>query len=281
MEHALASLERLADKGNPMNRHAAMMLAYDNVMEQHNLTVQALESLLAQDIGSLDILLIDNGSSLPATWEHFQMVRDLYMDREDETRIHCIRNDENYSPVKLSNRALQYFWKIGHDKVLGMANDVRLPKNFYRLANAWPRGIVCASMTSEQNFPEVERANPVNECTPMAVVLLRKWVHDALVAKDGFFFDEGFWLYASDCDFALRIASCGIRGIQLDMQYFHHGSAHWRLLDPEEGRKETNKADGDRAYFVKKWGFPVNDYEYGRLAGDINFKGQAKVAAQG
>ncbi len=258
-------------------RHAATMLAYDNVPEQHNLTVQALESLLAQDIGPLDILLIDNGSSVRATWEHFQMVRELYVERGDETRIHCIRNTENCSPVKLSNRALQYFWKMGHDKVLGIANDVILPPNFYRLANEWPRGVVCASMSGDPNFQKFETAHPVNECSPLAVTLLRKWAYDALVSKDGYFFDEGFFLYASDCDFALRIAACGIRAVQLNLQYWHHGSAHWRLLPQADGRKETEKADADRAYFVSKWNFPVTSYEYGALAADINFQGKAKA----
>jgi hypothetical protein len=277
VDKSLAEVANMALEGNLTKRHAAMMLAYDNVQEQHNLTIQSLESLLAQDIGPMDILLIDNGSTLIGTWEHFQMVRDLYMDREDETRIHCIRNEENLSPVKLSNRALQYFWKIGHDKVLGAPNDVILPPNFYRLANEWPRGIVCATMTDNPNFPRVETAHAVSECTPLAVGIIRKWLYDALVAKDGYFLDENFFLYASDCDFALRIASCGIRGVQLDMQYWHYGSAHWRLLSQEEGRKQTNKADADRQVFIKKWGFPVTDYEYGRLASDINFQGKARA----
>ena len=31
--------------------------------------------------------------------------------------------------------------------------------------------------------------------------------------------DTGFFHYASDCDMALRMASCGIRGVQLDVPY--------------------------------------------------------------
>lgn len=263
----------------PVTRHAVCMFAFDNVPEQTGLTVQTLDTILAQDIGPLDILLVDNGSTQARTWEHFEMVRDLYMDREDETRIHCVRNAVNVSPVKLSNESLLYFWKIGHEKVLGVANDVMLPPNFYRLANEWPRGVVCGSMMQNKNFPILEKASAVAEHTPAAVALIRKWFYDALMAKDGYFLDEGYFLYASDCDMALRMASCGIRGIQLDLQYWHFGSASHRL-DPN-GQKQRDQADVDRAYFQKKWNFKVDGYEYGALAGDINFKGQAKVAAQG
>jgi GT2 family glycosyltransferase len=105
------------------------------------------------------------------------------------------------------------------------------------------------------------------------VVLLRKWVYDALIARDGYLFDPNIFLYVSDCDFALRLASCGIRGVQLDLQYFHYGSASHRMLPPEKARIITNQADIDRAYFEKKWGFKCDALEYGACAQDINFRG--------
>jgi GT2 family glycosyltransferase len=252
-------------------RHAVLMLAFDNVPEQHTLTVQTLESVLAQDIGPLDLLLIDNGSSQIATWEHFQMVRDLYLERDDATRIHIAKHRENISPVKVINRALQYLWNLGHDKVLGVANDVILPENCYRLMDEWPRGLVTGSETREKDFPRVEHAEAVNECTPAAVALIRKWFHDALVARDGYYLDENFFLYASDCDFALRMAACGIRGVQTNLNYWHYGSAHWRLLPEDEGRKQTDRANVDRAYFLKKWGFTVDSLEYGQRPADLQW----------
>jgi hypothetical protein len=259
----------------PNNRHAVLMFAYNQVQEQHDLTVQTLETVLSQDIGDLEILLFDNGSTLRGTFEHFQMLRDLYWDKEEGTKIHCFRNPTNISPCKLTNRALDYLWNRGHDKVLGVANDVMLPPNAYRLLNECPRGMVCGSMTDQKDFPVIEKATAVNENTPMAIGIIRKWFHDALVAKDGYYLDEGYFLYASDCDLALRMAACGIRGVQTDLPYWHHGSAHWRLLPPEDGRKETNKADEDRAYFKRKWGHEVTDVQYGQSCGDINFRGKA------
>ena len=69
----------------------------------------------------------------------------------------------------------------------------------------------------------------------MAVMLTRKWAYDALIAKDGFFLDEGFFMYASDCDMALRMASCGIRGVQLDVPYWHYGWLHTGWLRRPRG----------------------------------------------
>lgn len=253
------------------------MLAFDNVVEQSQLSVQTLETILAQDIGPLDVLLIDNGSSLIRTWEHFQMVRDLYLDQESDTRVMTVRHSENISPCKLVNRALDYFWKLGHEEVLGVANDVMLPTNMFRLMSGWPRGLVTASETREKNFPRVEVAEAVNECTPAAVALIRKWFYDSLVAQEGHYLDENFFLYASDCDFAVRMAMCGIRGVQLNIPYWHYGSAS-HLLDPN-GQKTRDQADIDRAYFEKKWGFGVSSLEYGKLPGELNFTLHAKARA--
>jgi hypothetical protein len=108
----------------------------------------------------------------------------------------------------------------------------------------------------------------------MAVTLVRKWFHDALIARDGMYFDENMANYASDCDLALRMATCGLRGVKLSVPYWHYGSASHKLLPPEEGRKITDQANVDRAYFEKKWGFKCTDLEYGQSAQDINFKGE-------
>jgi hypothetical protein len=263
-----------------MERHAVLMLAFDQVREQYELTVQALETILSQDIGPLEVLLIDNGSTVPETFQHFQMVRDLYWSKDEPTRIHVVRNRENISPIKVENRALDYLWQRGHKKVLGVANDVMLPPNAYRLMEEWPRGLVCASQTRERIFPIIEKTEAVNECTPAAVCIIRKWFHDALVAQECHFLDEGFFLYASDCDMAMRMKACGIRGIQLNLPYWHHGSAHWRLLSQEDGQKQTNKADADRAYFERKYGFRVDSPEYGQTPDELQFKGVGNKASR-
>jgi hypothetical protein len=225
-------------------RHCVVLLAYDQVPEQHDLTVQALESILAQDVGPMDVLLIDNGSINRDTPHHFRMVTDLYLDRESDTRVHPILKKQNEPPTKVMNCAYQYCFKtLGHSKVLAVPNDVRLPPNFYRLINQWQRGLITASEIRDPLDISLTGAfcewdvRAISENTPMSATLVRRWFYDAIVSTYGSYFDEQFRNYCSDCDLALRMAACGLRGIQTSIPYFHYGSASWRLLPEEDGKK--------------------------------------------
>ena len=152
-----------------------------------------------------------------------------------ESHVYGAHYAKNVTPILIANKYLAELF-TRHEYVLGVPNDVILPENLYSQFLKWPRGIVTGSMTDNLNFPLVEEAKAVNECTPMAVVFLRKWAYDALMARDGYFFDPKITIYVSDCDLALRLASCGIRGVQLDLQYYHYGSASHRMLPPEKAR---------------------------------------------
>jgi hypothetical protein len=253
-------------------RHAAMVMAYNQI----HLTKEALASLMAQDIGALDILVVNNGST-DGTREWLD---ELVAEYCGVHRFRISHHGTNQSPVMMFNAAAQMIWDWGHEKFLSIANDVVLPPNAYRLMAQWPRGIVTASQTTEKEFVRVTETKAASECTPMAIAMFRKWVWDALVTKDGYFYDEGYFNYASDCDLALRISSCGIRGVQLDLPYYHAGSATLRLAPPEERREMDAQANADREYFEKKWGFKVDALEYGQMAQDINFQGRPTVAAE-
>lgn len=246
-----------------------VLLAFNSTSEQLDQTKDAIVSAMLQDVGNVKLWAIDNGSTDGgATWE---FLTDLASRHPMSVRVS--RNEQNQSPIHVGNQSMRELFDSGAQHILGIPNDVVLPPNLYREFLRWPRGIVTGSMTSERDFPHFESAQAVSEHTPMAVVLIRKWAHDALIAKDGYFWDEGYFNYASDCDFALRLAACGIRGIQLDIQYWHSCSASWRLADPFTSALITRQADIDRSYFERKWGFRVESERYGALAGDLNFRG--------
>lgn len=245
--------------------HAALMITYNNL----DLTRAAVDSVLAQDVGEMRLHIINNGST-DGTREWL----DELMESSENTSVE--HHHINRSPVALINEAMPYLFDRGHSSILCVPNDVVLPGNLYRELLRWPRGIVTASQTSELPPPPFATSSATSECTPMAVALIRKWAHDALVSKDGYFLDPRFFHYASDCDMALRMASCGLRGIQLDIQYWHYCSASHRIAPPAVARRATDQADIDRAYFERKWGFRVDDPQYGQLAGDINFRGESK-----
>lgn len=241
--------------------NAVILTCYDTTPKQLELTKKALESALAQDI-PVDVFVYDNGST--------QDVQSLVTRYPD---VACRRSEENDSPVKVANERLGVlFHTYGRDYVLTIPSDVVIPPNLYREFLRWPRGVVTASMTEGTYTPCVE-SKAISECTPLCVVMWRRWVYDAVVAKDGFFFDPRYEFYCSDCDLALRMSACGIRGVQLDLTYTHFGSASHRLATPEVGDKIRAQADVDRAAFADKWGFRVFEQQYVDYANDINFRG--------
>jgi hypothetical protein len=264
MVESMAALVEVAEGWSEM-KTAALMLCYNQTPKQLELTKDAMASMLGQDVPP-DVFVVDNGSTDGGTWE---MLESLHLGH-----FTIERNFINHSPIKVANSLMhRLFNEYGYDAILGVANDVVLPPNLLSEMLKCPRGIVTASQTEDRGFPLFESARAVSENTPMAVMLTRRWVYDALVAKDGHFFDENFFNYASDCDIALRLAACGIRGVQLDMQYYHYGSASHRLAPPESGAAQRHQADADRAYFEKKWGFRVDSLEYGHRPADPNFLG--------
>lgn len=244
--------------------NAVMMMAYNTTPEQLEMTKEAVASVVRQDIPT-KLWFIDNGST-PETWAWIQSSL-------QGCNIQADQIGTNVSPVTVANALMAEIFVQGFTEVLGVPNDVILPPNFYSELLKWPRGIVTASMNGDKNFPRVVEANAVNECTPMAVALIRRWAWEALMRKDGYFLDPAYFHYCSDCDLALRMAACGIHGLQLDLPYFHSGSASWRMATPEVSKAITDQADVDRSYFIKKWGFGVSDPQYGQRCGDINFRG--------
>lgn len=255
LEHSLATVAEVV-RGGTVN--PVLMISYNNL----ELTKAAVDSVLAQDI-PVAIHFVDNGST-----------DDTWVWAEAQPFTSRLRLTSNRSPLKVANEMAASIFSR-HEYLLAIPNDVRLPSSCYRELLRWPRGFVCAS-DGGQNEPEAREVRPVSENTPMAVMLVRSWAYRAIIAKDGYFFDEGFFHYGSDCDLALRMAACGIRGLQLDLPYWHHQSAALKLAPASERRAMEVQADADRAYFEKKWGFRVDSLEYGQKPDDLSFTGEPR-----
>lgn len=256
----------------PAATNYILLITYNNL----DLLQPAVASALAQTVPNLKLWIIDNGS----TDETAAWLADLAL---TEPRVCLTSYQINKSPVAVANAVLDalfsYPGSVGQpacSHILTMPNDVVLPPQFYSELLACPRGVVTASMTSAMNLLDhpILPASAVNECTPMAVVLWRRWAWQAVTERYNYFLDPGFWHYASDCDLALRLAALGIHGVQLDLPFWHYGSAAWRLAEPRQQQAQLAQADRDREYFAAKWGWPVDDPRYTEAALDINFRGE-------
>lgn len=249
-----------------MNR--IILICYNNL----EMTKQALASAMAQDIPDLEIMVYNNGST--------DGTGDWLESREwDEGKceVEYVSHPVNYRPTHLCNVLLDDEFRAPsppENHILCMPNDVVIPPNLYSQMLRWPRGMVTASETKENPPPFMAKSHAVSECTPMALLLLRRWCYDAVMAHSGYFMDEKFVHYASDCDLALRMASCGIHGLQIDTQFYHYGSATLRKAPEADRHRMNREADQDREYFKQKWGFAVDAYEYGAAARDVNFRGR-------
>ena len=178
--------------------------------------------------------------------------------------LHRVINSENISPIKIVNELFPIIFSHGAEYVITMNNDQQIPPNCCREMAKWPRGFVSATDMGKCDLPlPVREGKPISEATPFGLILTRRWAYDALVAKDGYFYDSGFWLYASDCDMAVRRIQCGIRGIQIDIPFWHYGSATHRLAPSKEGNAMRMQADVDRLYFKRKWGYGVENLTEG------------------
>jgi GT2 family glycosyltransferase len=241
------------------------IICYNTAPAHLPMTLDAIESAVKQDIGDVTLFVTDNGST-DDTWEKIQ---DL-----EGPRFFALRYRNNISPLKIANKMLHHLFRdCGYQYVLCIPNDVVLPRNLYMELLKYPRGFVTASMTDDRDFVVPEKIVAVNECTPMAVILVRRWAYEAIMAKDGYFLCEEYFHYYSDNDLALRMAACGIRGVQLNIPYWHSLSASLKLAGPEVAQALSDQGHIDGMTFHAKWGFSPRDPQYTERALDINFKG--------
>jgi glycosyltransferase involved in cell wall biosynthesis len=243
--------------------HAIFFLCYNHTDAQFDLCRRSFDTVLAQDIGPLRIFVVNNGSAQPT--------RD-WLDAMTEDFITVHHYGQNTAPTIVANMMVGKIFSLGYPYLLSVPSDGILPPNLYSQLAKWPRGFVAAWMNNgEHTYTPTAEAHAVSEDIHPSVVLTRKWAYDALVAKDGYFLDENYFMYANDVDMKLRMAACGIRGVQLDIQCGHWGSVCWRLNTPENAKIITDRANGDRLYFFRKWGIMCGD---GRFFNDPNFRGE-------
>ncbi len=235
--------------------NAITVLIYDRTEAQYKLSRAAVESALSQDI-PVDVYIINNGSTCERTKEWLGEVAEPL-----GSSPVVYSYEQNLSPMKVSNMQLGFLFNAGYDHILGLPNDIIAPPNLYRKMLEREELLVTPGMhgtKTESHDPWTEDVKRIHGDIHMSAMLIRRQAYETLMQRDGYFYDEGYFMYASDCDLKMRLE--GIPTAQLDILCWHYGGASHRLA---VGGQPYEQADKDRAYFEKKWGHPIDSEQYG------------------
>lgn len=241
-----------------------------------HLTRNAVADFLAQDIGDVQVLVINNASEDGTTeWLRTQNVSTMHM-------------TPPRSVAESWNRGLKWCWEQGAEYCLVVNNDTRLRPDCFRLlvedggcfvtavGSNDPKCVEFRPPLPAKGFtlaphqdpypmpdPEKKRPHPDFSC-----FLIRKCVWD----KIGPFSEEFAGGYCEDGDYHLRMHEAGVDAYCLDLPFWHLGAGTIRCFDKEEsGQRDAcairHQADANRKLFKEKHGVDVGSTEYYKLFG--------------
>lgn len=211
-----------------------------------HMTRKCINSALAQDIGNVTVIVVGNGCRDGS----MEYLRGVYW-RNDAVQFvyHSLRS-LNF----IWNNTLRYVFEFEpHCMVIN--NDIVMRTDTYRLLLN-----DCASLVTGvgvdgdigEATPSLRSPHPCFSC-----FMIRRSCWEAVGE-----FDETFWAYCSDLDYHLRMHKAGLEAVSLAVPFYHEGSATMKMVDNATRDWLQAKADKDREYFKRKWGFSANSPEY-------------------
>lgn len=233
------------------------------------LTKRCVESVKNQDLET-SLYFVDNGSTDgTADWARAQNPAGF------------VRFQDNSGVSKGWNLILSIiFSQPEGSHCLIVNNDVVLPPWFYSelLSYKVPFVSGVSAMTMERIQEKVPRG-PLVTHPDFSAFLIRRSAWQEIGP-----FDEGMKFYAQDCDYHLRGALADVPLFAANCPFYHERSSTLRSASPEERVEIEGQANRDRAFFLKKWGFPVGSEEYqqttqSKAGTNLPFPGEIKFLA--
>lgn len=221
-------------------------------------TKAALKTFLAQDIGNVSVLLIDNASEDGTAQWTWSLGRGVYP----------VRFDPPMGVAASWNLHLRFiFARVGCpplDYCLVVNNDVLLRPDTYRLLVEDGGLFVTAVGRNDPECvreltpprPDAKRAHPDFSC-----FLIRRECWERVGT-----FDERFeGAYCEDSDYHVRMHRAGIHAYCLDLPFYHAGAGTIKSADPKEAKSISEQADRNRALFKQIYGVEVGSEGYYNL----------------
>lgn len=210
---------------------------------------RCVDSLLAQDIGDVRVVIVGNGAIDGVV----QVLQARYW---NEPRVEIMA----YAGM----RSLNMIWNERIERVLAtelfvlvVNNDTVLRPDTFRLLR--DDGGLFVTGVSVGRHEEMERCDP-HEKRPhpdFSCFLIRKECWERVGR-----FDEEFFAYASDADYHLRMDRAGVDACSLAVPFYHERSSTIRLVHNDLRDWLQQRADADRETFKRKYGFAVGSDEY-------------------
>lgn len=236
-------------------------------------TVAAISDCLAQSVPTR-LLLINQGVD-DAFRTQLEQIAEEYADR-----VFLWSHQPSLPSLSATwNRALDFVWESGGEEALVVNNDVRLHTDTVRvlrhvLLSAPALFVSAVGVTAEQFWQEPHAATIDTLISPTVINNVGIVPPAArggpdfscfLISKDcheHFRFDESFIpAFCEDLDYHRRLllAGMGTQIFGVNLPYLHYASATLKTVD-EPTRTAINRSieSGSRAYYLKKWGGPVN-----------------------
>ena len=213
-------------------------------------TRAALPTLLAQDIGDVDLLMIDNDST-DGTGEFCRAQQGVLYHHQRPA----------LSVAASWNKGLRFLFEDdgAPGYVLTVNNDLLLKPETYRLlvedGGQFVTGVGVNTMEqfAELCAPSQRRPHPDFSC-----FLIRRECWDRVGP-----FDEQFvGAYAEDSDYHLRMHQAGISAYCLDLPFYHAASGTIKSASEKEAEAIRRRADANRERFKAKWGVEAGSTEY-------------------
>lgn len=216
-----------------------------------NLTRQCLPTLLNQDIGKVDILVMDDGST-DGTIQY------LASQHPKIRSCHYSAKGVSY----LWNKALSHFFgDLRASYVWVVNNDTRQrPDAYRRLVSDQGGFITCVGTSSGAQFPGGEPSGEKRPHPDFSCFLIRREVWERIGG-----FDERMAIYCSDGDFHLRMYQAKINAYCLDLPFYHEASGTMKNTSNEDRDRIQAIADRDRRAFREKWECDMGSAEYYKL----------------
>lgn len=221
-----------------------------------HLTRRAVKDFLAQDIGDIAVLLLDNGSTDSTTQWAATLPASVHTSWAADRGV-----------AASWNFGLRWVFSKGAQYALVVNNDVRLLPYTYRHLVGYGGGFVTAVGSDDMKCIEPPYNTPVPpDVRPhpdFSCFVIRREVWD----KVGPFNELYTSAYAEDAEYHLRMHRAGVEAYCLDLPFYHLGAGTLKHANKDEADAIQSAADANRRRFHEAHGVEVGSKEYYALFG--------------